>query len=106
MKFKKLLAKCCIGKVDVILTKSISRFERNSLDTIKAFRELRSDHVDVYTEQENLHLFDPATQHVIEIYCVLAQNESENKSHSIKWGIQAGFQGGTSAYQNFACFGC
>lgn len=97
--FKKLLAKCRIGKVDLILTKSISRFGRNSLDTIKVLRELKDNRVDVYFEQENIHLLDPAAQHVIEIYCALAQNESENKSHSIRWGIQAGFQGGTSGYQ-------
>lgn len=105
VEFKKLLAKCRIGKVDLILTKSISRFGRNSLDTIKALRELKDNCVDVYFEQENIHLLDPAAQHVIEIYCALAQNESENKSHSIKWGIQAGFQGGTSGYQYFACYG-
>lgn len=87
------------------MTKSISRFGRNSLDTIKALRELKSNHVDVYFEQENLHLLDLAAQHVIEIYCALAQNESENKSHSVKWGIQAGFQSGTSGYQNFTCYG-
>lgn len=50
-------------------------------------------------------MLDPAAQHVIEIYCALAQDESENKSHSIKWGIQAGFLGGTSGYQHFACYG-
>lgn len=97
--FKELLAKCRIGKVDLILTKSISRFGRNSLDTIKALRELKDNRVDVYFEQENIHLLDPAAQHVIEIYCALAQNESENKSHSIRWGIQAGFQGGTSGFK-------
>lgn len=103
--YKKLLAKCRAGKVDLILTKSISRFGRNSLDTIKVLRELYSRGVDVYFEQENIYLLDPAAQHIIEIYCALAQNESENKSHNIKWGIQVGFEQGTSGYQNFACFG-
>lgn len=103
--FKKLLAKCRAGKVDLILTKSISRFGRNSLNTIKILRELRSLGVDAYFDQENIHLLDPAAQHIIEIYCALAQNESENKSHSIRWGIKAGFQTGTSGYQNFACYG-
>lgn len=103
--YKKLLAKCRAGKVDLILTKSISRFGRNSLDTIKVLRELYSRGVDVCFEQENIYLLDPAARHIIEIYSALAQNESENKSHSIKWGIQAGFEQGTSGYQNFACYG-
>lgn len=103
--FKKLMAKCRAGKVDLILTKAISRFGRNSLETIRALRELRSRGVDVYFEQENIHLSDPAAQHVIEIRCALAQNESENKSHDIRWGIKEGFRTGISGYQNFACYG-
>ncbi|MEG0835876.1 MAG: recombinase family protein, partial [Christensenellaceae bacterium] len=103
--FKKLLAKCRTGKVDFILTKSISRFGRNTLDSIKILRELLSRGVDVYFEQENICLLDLAAQHVIEIYCAMAQNESENKSHSIKWGFKAGFEQGTSGYQHFACYG-
>lgn len=105
VEIKKLLAKCRIGKVDLILTKSISRFGRNSLNTIKALRELKDNRVDVYFKQENIHLLEPTAQHVIEIYCALAQNESENKSHCINWGIQEGFRDGTSSYQNFACYG-
>jgi DNA invertase Pin-like site-specific DNA recombinase len=85
--FRKLMTKCRAGKADLILTKSISRFGRNSLETIRALRELRSRSVDVCFEQENIHLLDPTAQHVIEIYCALAQNESENKSHDIRWGI-------------------
>ncbi len=103
--FKKLLVKCRTGKVDLILSKSISRFGRNSLDIIKALRELRGRGVDVYFDQENIHLLDQTAQHAIEIYCALAQNESENKSHNIKWGIKAGFEQGTSGYQHFACYG-
>ena len=103
--FKKLLAKCRIGKVDLIITKSISRFGRNSLDMIRVLRELQSNNVDVYFEQENIRLLEPRTRHTIEIYCALAQNEGENKSHSIKWGIRQGFREGTSGYQHFTCYG-
>lgn len=103
--FKKLMSKCRANKVDIILTKSISRFGRNSLETIQRLRELHSLSIDVYFEQENIHLIDPAAQHIIEIYCALAQNESENKSHNIRWGIHEGFRAGTSGYQNFPCYG-
>lgn len=84
----------------MIITKSISGFERNSLDTIRALRELRSRGVDVYFEQEIIHL-----QHAIEIYSALAQNENENRSHNIKRGITEGFRRVMSGYQNFACYG-
>lgn len=97
--FKKLMSKCRAGKVDIILTKSISRFGRNSLETIHRLRKLCGWNIDVYFEQENIHLLDPATKHIIEIYCALAQNESENKSHNIRWGIHEGFRSGTSGYQ-------
>jgi hypothetical protein len=50
-------------------------------------------------------MLDPAAQHVIEIYCALAQDESENKSHSIRWGIKEGFRTGISGYQKFVCYG-
>ncbi|MBP2660359.1 MAG: recombinase [Firmicutes bacterium] len=103
--FKKLMTKCRAGKVNLILTKSISRFGRNSLETIRRLRELRGQNIDVYFEQENIHLLDPAAQHIIGIYCALAQNESENKSHNIYWGIHEGFRAGTSGYQNFPCYG-
>lgn len=102
---KKLLAKCRASKVDLILTKSISRFGRNSLDTIKVLRKLYSRGVDVCFEQENIYLLDPAARHIIEIFCALAQNESESKSHDIKWGINRGFQDGTSGYLNFKYYG-
>lgn len=103
--FKRLMTKCRAGKVDLILTKSISRFGRNTLESIQALRELRIRDVDVCFEEENIYLSDPAAQQIIEIRCALAQNESENKSHDIRWGIKEGFRAGTSGYQHFACYG-
>lgn len=103
--FKKLMAKCRTHKVDLILVKSISRFARNSLDAIRSLRELQALGVDVYFEQEESHLLDPDSRMEIEIFCALAQNESENKSHDIKWGIDKGFKDGTSGYLNFKCYG-
>lgn len=105
LEFKKLMAKCRKHKVDLILTKSISRFGRNTLDTVRALRKLQSLGVDVYFEQEKIHLLDPGSQMAIEIYCSLAQQESESKSHDIKWGVDKGFKDGTSGYANFACYG-
>lgn len=63
--FRKFMTKCRAGKVDLILTKSISRFDRNSMETIQALSELRSRGVDIYFEQENIHLLDPDAQYVI-----------------------------------------
>lgn len=103
--FKKLMAKCRTHKVDLILVKSISRFARNTLEAITSLRELQALGVDVYFEQEEIHLLDPDSQMEIEIFCALAQNESESKSHDIKWGIDKGFKDGTSGYLNFKCYG-
>lgn len=103
--FKKLMAKCRKHKVDLILTKSINRFGRNALDTIRSIRELQSFGIDIFFEQENIQSLDPDARIAIETHCAIAQRESESKSHDIKWGIDRGFQDGTSGYLNFKCYG-
>lgn len=71
--FKKLIAKCRRHKVDLILTKSISHFGRNALDTIRSIRELQSLDVDIFFEQENIHSLDPDARIAIETHCAIAQ---------------------------------
>jgi len=103
--FRSMLRSCRRGKIDLILTKSISRFGRNTLDMLKALRELHELGVDVFFEKENLWLHDRHLQVLITIYCAFAQAESEYMSYNIKWGIKRGFQGGRSGYADFVCFG-
>ena len=103
--FHRMISKCRKKKVDLILTKSISRFGRNTLDMLQSLQELRSLGVDVYFEQENMRLSGQQIQVLLAAYCAFAQAESEEMSRNIKWGIKRGFENGTSGYAEFVCFG-
>lgn len=100
------MLRCCRkGKIDLILTKSVSRFGRNTLDSLRALQELQVLGVDVYFEAEKLWLHDRQMQVLMTAYVAFAQAESEGASQSIRWGIKEGFRSGRSGYAEFACFG-
>ena len=103
--FQKLLRFCRKGKIDLILTKSVSRFGRNTLDSLRALQELQVLGVDVYFEAEKLWLHDRQMQVLMTAYVAFAQAESEGASQSIRWGIKEGFRSGRSGYAEFVCFG-
>lgn len=103
--FKKLLVKCKRGKVDLILTKSISRLGRNTLELLQLLQQLRECEVDIWFEKENLWLHDRQMDFLITAYSAFAQAESESMSYNIRWGIKQGFRSGTSGYADFVCFG-
>ena len=103
--FQKLLRSCRKGKIDLILTKSVSRFGRNTLDSLRALQELQILGVDVYFEKEKLWLHDRQMQVLMTAYVAFAQAESEGASQSIRWGIKEGFRSGRSGYAEFVCFG-
>ena len=103
--FKKLLTKCRKRKVDMIITKSISRFSRNTVDALEVCRELRLLGVKVHFEKENLKLSDPETMMELEIACALAQEEIHSHSLNIKMGLRHGFEEGISGYMDFTCYG-
>ena len=103
--FIKMMGKCQKRQIDLILTKSMSRFGRNTLDMLKALRELRALGVDVYFDRENLWLHDQQFETPVALLFAFAQAESENMSQNIKWGIKRGFESGTSGYADFVCFG-
>ena len=86
--FMKMLKACKQGKVDLILTKSISRFGRNTLDTLKTLYELFNLGVKVFFEKENLNNYDKEMRTMMGIYAGFAQEESKNMSDNIKWGIR------------------
>ncbi len=86
--FMKMLKACKSGKIDLILTKSISRFGRNTLDTLKTLYELFNLGVKVYFEKENLNNYDKEMRVMMGIYAGFAQEESKNMSDNIKWGIR------------------
>ncbi|MED1601759.1 recombinase family protein [Alkalihalophilus marmarensis] len=86
--FKKLMDECNRGNVNLILCKSISRFSRNTLETLKAVRWLKSlpRPVHIYFEKENIHTKDSDSELMITIFGSIAQEESINIGNSISWG--------------------
>ena len=82
------------GKIDLILTKSISRFGRNTIDIIKTVRELREINVAVYFEKENIYSDDSKIDFFLTIMSSIAQEESRNISTSIKWSYKKRFKEG------------
>lgn len=103
--FQKMIRKCRKKKIDLILTKSISRFGRNTLDMLRSLRDLHGLGIEVYFERENVWLSEQEIQILLTAYCALAQAESEDMSRNIKWGIKRGFENGSSGYAEFVCFG-
>ena len=100
-----MMHQCREEKINLILTKSISRFGRNTLDILRVLQELRELNVDVFFEKEDLWLHERDLQIVLTSYCAFAQAESEDMSRNIRWGIKRSFQSGTSGYADFVCFG-
>ena len=85
--FCRMIKFCQKKKIDLILTKSISRFGRNTLDMLRTLRALYHCGTEVYFEQENIRLSSQHIQVLLTAYCALAQVESEDMSRNIKWGI-------------------
>ena len=92
--FKKMIEDALAGRIDLIVTKSISRFARNTLDTIQTVRDLKSNQVEVFFEKENIWTFDSKSELIMTIMASIAQEESRSISENVKWGIRASFQNG------------
>jgi len=86
--FQKMLEACNNGEIDQIVTKSISRFGRNTVDVLKTLRELKAMNIGVYFELENLDSLDNSQYLMIELIASIAQDESKNRSENIKWGMR------------------
>ncbi|WP_252210910.1 recombinase family protein [Enterococcus durans] len=89
--FKRLIKDCEEGKVDIILTKSISRFARNTVDLLETVRKLRAINVEVRFEKENIHSLSGDGELMLSILASFAQEESRSISNNIKWSIQKRF---------------
>ena len=76
------------GKIDLILTKSLSRFARNTVDTLTIIRELREKNVDVFFEKENIYSSDTKVDFMLTIFSSIAQEEARNISENVKWGFR------------------
>lgn len=96
VQFLKMIEDCHQGKIDIILTKSVSRFARNTLDTIRYMRELKllSSPVEIKFETEGLNTLDKNAEMMITFLSCVAQGESEAKSESIRWSVHQRFANG------------
>lgn len=92
--FNRMIRKCRKKKIDLILTKSISRFARNTLDTIKYTRMLRAMGIGIYFEKENINTLDMDSEMLITMLGAFAQAESESISRNVAWGKRRAIQDG------------
>lgn len=92
--FNRMMELCKKGKIDLILTKSIARFARNTLDSIQYVRMLRQIGVTVVFEQEGINSLDPESEQMLTMYASMAQNESQNLSKNVKWGVHRNYANG------------
>ncbi|HEY9059362.1 MULTISPECIES: recombinase family protein [Pseudobacteroides] len=92
--FQRLLKDCRNGKIDMVITKSISRFARNTVTMLEAVRELKSLEVDVFFEKENIHSMSGDGELMLTILASFAQEESRSVSENCKWRIRKRFAEG------------
>ena len=92
--FNKMIKDCELGKIDLIYTKSVSRFARNVVDSILTIRHLCSIGVEVYFEKENIWTFDPKMEMTLSLMSTLAQEESRSISENVKMGKRWTYQKG------------
>ncbi|NBI17477.1 recombinase family protein [Neglecta sp. X4] len=97
--FNKMIKMCRRGKIDMIITKSISRFARNTADVLKYVRMLKEIGVDIFFEEQNIHSTQPGAEFYITIYGSIAQSESENISANVIWGKNQSAKEGKVPFQ-------
>lgn len=92
--FLRMLADCEAGKIDIIMTKSVSRFARNTVDLLETVRHLNSLGIEVRFEKENIHSLSEAGELMLTLLASFAQEESRSISENVKWGVRKRFRSG------------
>lgn len=92
--FKEMVRDALDGKIDLIITKSVSRFARNTVDSLTTVRKLKEHGVEIYFEKENIFTFDSKGELLITIMSSLAQEESRSISENVTWGQRKRFADG------------
>ncbi len=90
-----LMYECRIGRIDYVLTKSVSRFSRNTIDCLSLVRELLSYNISIYFEKENLDTSSMESELILSISSSMVQEESVSISKNVKWTIQKRIEVGT-----------
>lgn len=92
---RRMLRDCRLGKIDLVLTKSISRFSRNTADCLRMVRKLLELKIPVYFEKENINTSEMESELFLSILSSMAQDESASQSANVRWSIEQRFQSGT-----------
>jgi len=92
--FNKMVADALAGKIDLIVTKSVSRFARNTVDSLSTIRKLKENGTEVFFEKESIWTFDNKGELLITIMSSLAQEESRSISENVTWGHRKRMQDG------------
>lgn len=101
--FKQMVEDAYAGKIDLIVTKSVSRFARNTVDSLTTIRSLKEHGCECYFQKENIYTFDSKGEVLLTIMSSLAQEESRSISENVTWGHRKRFADGQImlAYKNF-----
>ena len=101
--FNRMIEDCLAGAVDLVLTKSISRFARNTVDSVSTIRKLKEKGIAVYFEKENIYTMDSKGEFLLTIMSSLAQEESRSISENVTWGQRKRLADGKTslAYSRF-----
>ena len=101
--FNRMIQDALAGRIDLIITKSVSRFARNTVDTLTAIRKLKEYGVEVYFEEQNIYTLDGKGEVLLTIMSSIAQEESRNISENVTWGMRKRFADGkvTMPYGQF-----
>lgn len=99
--FQRMLDDCRAGKIDLVITKSISRFARNTVTLLETVRELKSLGVDVYFEEQNIHTMSAEGELMMTILASYAQEESRSASENQKWRIRKEYEKGNDVNLRF-----
>lgn len=86
--FSRMIEDCKGGKIDLILVKSLSRFARNTLDSLNCIRMLKERNIGVWFDEERINTLDQSGEMLITVLSALAQEESRNISENVKWGLR------------------
>lgn len=92
--FTKMILDAKAGKIDIIVTKSLSRFARNTVDCLKTIREMKAINVDIFFEEQNIHTLSSNGEFLISLLAGYAQEESRQCSENTLWRVRKNFKEG------------
>ncbi len=96
--FNRMIAACKRGRIDLILTKSVSRFARNTVDCLETVRMLKANGIGVIFEKENINTLTQSSEFMITLFSGFAQAESESLSKNVSWGKQKSMEAGNVVF--------